>query len=70
MAIVVGVKTTAGTVLLKPRMDRPCLLGEGIIVIAEDDDTYDFVAHGEVACPPGPLMGEEDRAPQKMLICG
>lgn len=71
-AIVMGVKTADGEVLIKPSMDRPMENGDEILVISEDDDTYDFVRSGNRggSDSPGPIVSKSDRAPEQMLICG
>jgi len=69
-AIVLGIVTTDDVVVLKPSMTRPVLEGEEIIVVAEDDDTFEYVPSGKCTCPQGPGPQAEKEVKEKMLICG
>lgn len=43
MAIAIGVANGDGSVILNPSVDFPLQADTGIIVIAEDDDSYEAV---------------------------
>lgn len=43
MAVAIGVVNNDGSVILNPPMDYPLSVDTGIVVIAEDDDSYEAV---------------------------
>jgi len=69
-AIVVGVLTTDDIVLMKPNMQRKVQPGEEIIVIAEDDDTYDWEPDNMCDNPPGPEVLPPKTNQEKILLIG
>merc|ERR1711998_126456 len=68
-AIPMGIKTADGTVVMKPSMKRRVEEGEEILVLAEDDETYEFVDETS-DCPTGPGPHVKKRKPENMLIVG
>ena len=70
MAIPIGYSTEEGHVELNPKKDHYMQKGQALIVIAEDDDTYepkdvlDVVV--DVIPEPKPVIGD----PEKILFCG
>ena len=69
-AIVIGVKTVDGSVLLKPSMSRKMEPDEEIIVIAEDDDKYNFIPLASCDVAEAPAMAVPMKKAEKILICG
>jgi len=69
-AIVCGIRTTDHVVVLKPDCNRICTEGECLVVIAEDDDTYDWVPSGNVTTGPSPPDLDDDPKVEKMLMIG
>ena len=70
MAIPIGFAREDGSVELNPRKDRKMNPGEELIVIAEDDDTYEpeDINECEVSLIPEPIPVVGD--PEKILFCG
>jgi hypothetical protein len=70
MAIPIGYAREDGSVELNPRKDRKMNPGEELIVIAEDDDTYEpediTEVEVEIIPEPIPVIGD----PEKILFCG
>lgn len=79
-AIPLGIRTEDGTVVMKPSMMRPVAEGEEILVLSEDDDTYDWdmdlqskkpkLYKPEVSVTPGPGPVAQSKTPEKMLMVG
>jgi len=69
-AVVIGVKTADGAVVLKPASTRLVRANEEIIVIAEDDDTYDLVEASESQTGRVPPDEMVRRSAEKILFCG
>lgn len=70
MAIPIGFAREDGSVELNPRKDHKMNPGEELIVIAEDDDTYEpeDITECEVSLIPEPIPVVGD--PEKILFCG
>jgi ion channel POLLUX/CASTOR len=70
MAIPIGFGTEDGHVELNPKKDHIMAKGESLIVIAEDDDTYEpsptQAVHVDVLPEPLNVVGD----PEKILFCG
>jgi hypothetical protein len=70
MAIPIGFCTEEGHVELNPKKNHIMSKGESLIVIAEDDDTYEpqptQAVHVDILPEPVDLIGD----PEKILFCG
>ena len=70
MAIPIGYATEEGHVELNPRKNHVMKAGQSLIVIAEDDDTYEpqDIYEGDVDIVPEPIPVVGD--PENILFCG
>ena len=69
-AICIGVRTVSGNVLLNPPRGRLMGKGEGLIVIAEDDDTYQPKPAERIDMGDPPLPSSEAQRTEKILFSG
>lgn len=69
-AIPVGLRTRTGQMVLKPANDRKLRSGEEVIVIAEDDDTYNAEPRMDIPVGEVPEYEEPEKRPEKILFCG
>ncbi|EQC25060.1 hypothetical protein, variant 1 [Saprolegnia diclina VS20] len=69
-AIPIGIQEVSGRVVIKPAKNRPMAPGEGVLVLAEDNDSYKAAL--PVPIDMGvPLLLERPRTlPQRILIAG
>ncbi|RHY29303.1 hypothetical protein DYB32_005249 [Aphanomyces invadans] len=66
----IGVKTTAGKIVIKPSMTYKIEDGDEIIVLAEDNDTYKPEPPAVVLPVPIPVIPAKEKAKEKILVCG
>ena len=69
-AIPIGVKTADGTIVLNPERHRRMRRSEQILVIAEDDDTYDLVSAKPIRVTPAKDLEPALKQVEKILFCG
>mmetsp|Transcript_4221 Transcript_4221/g.5566 ORF Transcript_4221/g.5566 Transcript_4221/m.5566 type:complete len:1055 (-) Transcript_4221:132-3296(-) len=71
MAIAIGVVNNDGSVILNPSNDYPLAMDTGIIVIAEDDDSYEAVTTPySITSGSLPKMNADVDAPDRLLFIG
>eukprot|EP00931_Biecheleriopsis_adriatica_P114953 TRINITY_DN90819_c0_g1_i1.p1 TRINITY_DN90819_c0_g1~~TRINITY_DN90819_c0_g1_i1.p1 ORF type:complete len:868 (+),score=127.80 TRINITY_DN90819_c0_g1_i1:59-2662(+) len=69
-AIPIGVKTAEGRLILRPPVGYPIAKGDQIIVIAEDNDTYEPEEANVVEMGEAPAKSDPDSSIEHILFCG
>jgi len=69
-AVPIGIKTSEGTIVLNPAKSRKMKKHEEVLVIAEDDDSYELVDAKDVIVAPADGLDPPRKLVEKILFCG
>eukprot|EP00929_Paragymnodinium_shiwhaense_P005129 TRINITY_DN10667_c0_g2_i1.p1 TRINITY_DN10667_c0_g2~~TRINITY_DN10667_c0_g2_i1.p1 ORF type:complete len:835 (-),score=170.48 TRINITY_DN10667_c0_g2_i1:120-2624(-) len=69
-AIPIGIRTSDGVITLSPPKDQALAAGDKVIVLAEDNDTYEPVEPVQVDTGSPPKAVQENKEKEYILFCG